>query len=124
MKEAKEDILVHQSCGNVFADLGLENAEELFLKANLLHQIKETIAKRKLTKAQMASKLALPQAKLSLLLRLDIDAFTTAELLHFLTCLDQDFEIVVRDKPSNPLRQDKKASIISNTPVALRSSAI
>jgi predicted XRE-type DNA-binding protein len=43
---------VHSSSGNVFADLGLPNSDELLIKAELAHQISELISERQLTQIE------------------------------------------------------------------------
>ncbi len=43
-----------ESCGNVFADLGLENADEMLAKSTLATMIRKIIRKRGLTQAQAA----------------------------------------------------------------------
>lgn len=43
-----------ESCGNVFADLGLENADEMLAKSTLAIMIRKIIKKRGLTQAQAA----------------------------------------------------------------------
>jgi predicted XRE-type DNA-binding protein len=54
-----EEIKVHSSSGNVFADLGLPNPEELLIKAELTHQISEIISTRQLTENEAAELLAI-----------------------------------------------------------------
>ena len=43
-----------ESCGNVFADLGLENADEMLAKSTLAIMIRKIIKKRGLTQVQAA----------------------------------------------------------------------
>jgi predicted XRE-type DNA-binding protein len=45
---------VHSSSGNVFADLGLANPDELMLKAELVDRIDDLISARQLTETEAA----------------------------------------------------------------------
>ncbi len=54
--------------GNVFADLGFEDAEELQLKAGLIHEIRQTITRRNLTQHEAARLAGIDQPALSKLL--------------------------------------------------------
>ena len=53
------------SSGNVFADLGLPDAETLLLKANLAVDIEEIVQRRRLTRAKAAKMLGLSQSELA-----------------------------------------------------------
>ena len=86
------------SSGNVFADLGLPDAEELDLKAELVYKISRTIADRGLTQTQAAEILGINQPKVSALLRGHQDGFSVERILRFLTALDHDVEIAVKPK--------------------------
>ena len=88
------------SSGNVFADLGFEYPEEELAKAQLVFQIVELVRARGLTQTASARLLALPQPKVSLLLRGQMAGFSTDRLIRLLNRLDQDVEIVVRAKAS------------------------
>ena len=79
--------------GNVFADLGFENAEQGLLKAHLTLQIYKIVKPRKLTQAQAASLLGIQQPHVSLLMRNRAGAFSVERLLEFLTVLGLDIEI-------------------------------
>jgi predicted XRE-type DNA-binding protein len=65
----KEEIEVYHGSGNVFADLGLPDAEERLAKAELARQILNIIAKRRLTQAKAAELLGIDQPKVSALTR-------------------------------------------------------
>lgn len=56
---------IEKGCTNVYADLGIENAEEMLVKAQLATKISEIIKRRKLTQVQAAELLGIPQPKLS-----------------------------------------------------------
>src|SRR4051812_23906327 len=87
---------IETSCGNVFADLGLKNPEELLAKAELMQRISEIIAERKLTQARAAKLLGVDQPKVSALLRGKLDGFSLDRLFRFLNALGRDVEITVR----------------------------
>jgi predicted XRE-type DNA-binding protein len=65
--DGKEIKITHGS-GNVFADLGLPDAEELQLKAGLIHEIRQTIARRNLTQREAARLAGIDQPALSKIL--------------------------------------------------------
>ena len=87
------------SSGNVFKDLGLPNPEELLAKAELVRQISEIIERRGLTQTAAAGLLGTTQPKVSDLLRGQLGGFSLERLIRFLTALDRDVEIVVRQTP-------------------------
>ena len=90
-----EDIEVYPSSGNVFADLGLPNSDELLIKAELAHQISERIAARQLTQSQAAELLGIDQPKVSALIRGKLTGFSIERLLRFLNTLGISVEIRV-----------------------------
>lgn len=85
--------------GNVFADLGLPDADELLVKAELVLQISRIIEEHGLTQVQAAEELGIDQPKVSSLLRGHLRGFSVERLTRFLNALGQDVEIVVRPKP-------------------------
>jgi predicted XRE-type DNA-binding protein len=90
-----EDLQVYASSGNVFADLGLPNADELLIKAELAHQISELISARKLTQMEAAELLGIDQPKVSALVRGKLSSFSTDRLFRFLNALGSNVEIRV-----------------------------
>src|SRR3954451_14329204 len=92
----KTDETIEPSSGNVFADLGLRNAEELVAKAELVQRISDIIAERKLTQARAAKLLGIDQPKVSSLLRGKLEGFSIDRLFRFLNALGRDVEISVR----------------------------
>jgi predicted XRE-type DNA-binding protein len=54
-----EQMQVNSSSGNVFADLGLANPDELMLKAELVNKIDELISARQLTETEAAELLGI-----------------------------------------------------------------
>jgi predicted XRE-type DNA-binding protein len=92
-------IEVLETSGNVFADIGLPNPEERLAKADLAIRIASTLRARRLTQARAARILKIDQPKVSRLLRGRLSGFSTERLMHFLTLLGRDIEIVVRTAP-------------------------
>ena len=96
----KETIEFEKSSGNVFADLGLPDAKEMYVKAVLAIKIMSLIKQRKLTEQEAAEMLHVTQARIAALNRGSLlKSFSIDALIGFLTKLDQDVEIVVKRKP-------------------------
>jgi predicted XRE-type DNA-binding protein len=99
MAKRKIKAPVVASSGNVFADLGLRNADEKQTKARLAFAINRIIASRNLSQAAAARCLAVNQPKISALLHYRLAGFSVERLMNFLTALDRDIEIVIRPRP-------------------------
>lgn len=81
--------------GNLFADLGLPNAEELGTKVRLGAAIHRILAKRGLTQAETAKVLGVNQPKVSALLGFKLEGFSVQRLMNFLTALEHDVVIQI-----------------------------
>nr|HEV7954549.1 helix-turn-helix transcriptional regulator [Candidatus Acidoferrales bacterium] len=99
-KAARNGVI--RSSGNVFADLGLPNADQELLKARLTFQIYSIINERGLTQAEAGKILGIPQPHVSALVRNRSGNFSVGRLIDFLTALGQDVEITV-----TPTRRDR-----------------
>lgn len=110
------------SSGNVFADLGLPNADELQAKAALASQIASIVAHRHLTQVEAARILGTRQPKVSDLLAGRLDGFSIERLIRYLNALDRDVQIVVSPKPRGrehaTLRVTGKSRAARSTDVA------
>lgn len=84
---------------NVYADLGMPDAEEMWVKAQLATNIGEIIKRRKLTQVQAAELLGITQPKLSGLLRGQFRGISETKMLECLTRLGRDIQIVVKSAP-------------------------
>ena len=85
---------------NIFADLGLENAEEMLVKAKLARQIYVCITDRQLSQIEAANILGIDQPKVSNLINGKLAAFSIERLFRFLNALDRDVEITIKAKSS------------------------
>jgi predicted XRE-type DNA-binding protein len=89
---------VTASSGNVFADLGLANAEELGTKVRLAASLNAILARRKLTQAEAARVLGVNQPKVSALKGYKLEGFSVERLMRFATALGQDVVIEIRPR--------------------------
>ena len=87
------------SSGNVFADLGLPNAEELQAKAALANQIAGIVTLVTSPKSRPLGILGTGQPKVSELLTGRLDGFSIERLIRYLNALDRDVQIIVSPKP-------------------------
>jgi predicted XRE-type DNA-binding protein len=89
------------SSGNVFADLGVPDAEAALVKSDLAAAIAAAIRQRGLTQAQAATLLGIDQSRVSRIIRGQLAHYTMDRLLRFLTLLDRDVTIVVGSEQRN-----------------------
>ncbi|MBR0867010.1 helix-turn-helix domain-containing protein [Bradyrhizobium diazoefficiens] len=97
MMSTKKKLPAHsRGTGNIFADLGLPNAEEHQLKAALVAQLKRLMAEREITQTDAAKLVEMKQPDLSKLLRGHFKLVSVEKLMRMLTAFDQDVEITVK----------------------------
>ena len=87
---------VTKGSGNVFADLGLPDAEDLQARTHLTHQIYNLIKAHGLNQPEAADLLRLKQPDVSALMNGKFAAFSVDRLLHLLVRLNQEVEIIIR----------------------------
>ena len=90
---------VEKGGGNVFADLGLPNAEDRLAKAELARKINEIISRRGLNQIDAAELLGIDQPRISALARGRLAGFSLERLVRFLNILGRDVRILVKPKP-------------------------
>ena len=106
-------IRVEKGSGNIFADLGLPDAERHFLKAQIVSEIYRLAKGRKLTQAQAGKLLGISQPEVSRMFKGNFREYSVDRLMGFLTAFDRDVEIVVR-----PRKKAGKGGSIIFTPKA------
>ncbi|MEO6841236.1 MAG: helix-turn-helix transcriptional regulator [Bradyrhizobium sp.] len=112
MMSTKKKLPTHEKgSGNIFADIGLPNAEEHQLKAALVVQLKRLIAERELTQIAAAKLIKMKQPDLSKLLRGDFRLVSVEKLMRMLTAFAQDVEITL--KPHRKRGQAGRITFIS-----------
>ena len=92
---------VTKSSGNVFRDLGFseDKSAELILKSSLLQALQETIKGRGWKQIEAAVQLGIDQGKISKLMGGQMVGFSIERLVHFLSLLGQDVEVIVHEAP-------------------------
>ncbi len=100
----KADAKVTRGSDNVFADLGLADAAEEALKADLASSIRQTIQKKGLTQAQTAELLGESQPNVSMIVGGKLRPFSADRLMKHLTALGKDVELRIKDAPKSRSR--------------------
>ena len=86
--------------GNVFADLELEDADELFLRAQLGYYVYKILEVRQLKQREIGTLLGIAQPDVSHLMNGHYSRFTTDKLLGFLQRLD--WKVTIHIEPHQP----------------------
>lgn len=93
-----EELLVQESSGNVFQDIGLKNPEIYQAKAEIARQIGKLIEARGLSQQKAAEILGVDQPKVSALLHGRLSGFSYERLLKFLMRLNCEIQIVIKPR--------------------------
>ena len=94
-KRIIEGVEVQRSSGNVFADLGLRDAEKLKIKTELVVEIRKAMRTLGLNQQQAAKRMGIPQPKVSAMMRGDFTNLSERKLMDCLNRLGYDIEIRV-----------------------------
>jgi predicted XRE-type DNA-binding protein len=104
----KRDTTVIRGSGNIFADLGLPDADEHMLKARLVMYIGERINELALTQQAAAKRMGVKQPDVSRILRGHFAGFSLDRLFALTIALGSDVEIKVRRAANDEDRKDRK----------------
>ena len=89
-----------EGSGNVFADLGLDNSDELFARAKIGFHVYQILKRKKLAQREIAALLGIKQPEVSHLMNGHFSRFTTDKLLDFLKRLER--KVTIRISPHKP----------------------
>ena len=103
-KRIIDGIEVQRSSGNVYADLGLPDAEKLKIKTGLVIEIRRAIRRLGLTQQEAAKCMGVTQPKVSDMMRGDFSNLSERKLMDCLSRLGYDIEIKVRPVSKRPGR--------------------
>jgi len=95
-KQIIEGVEVLSGSDNVFADLGLPDAEKLKIKTGLVIEIRKAMRALGLTQQAAAQRMGIPQPKVSGMMRGDFTNLSERKLMDCLNRLGYDIEIKVR----------------------------
>mgnify|MGYP000396507352 FL=1 len=95
-KRVISGIEVRRSSGNVYADLGLPDAEKLKIKSGLVIQIRKAMRRLDLTQQAAAKRMGITQPKVSDMMRGDFSNLSERKLMDCLNRLGFDIEIKVK----------------------------
>jgi predicted XRE-type DNA-binding protein len=95
-KRKIEGIEIETSSGNVFADLGLADAEKLKIKSGLVIEISRAVRRLGLTQEEAGRRMGIAQPKVSAMMRGDFANLSERKLMECLNRLGYDIEIKVR----------------------------
>jgi predicted XRE-type DNA-binding protein len=109
----KTKSIIHESSGNVFADIGLPNADVHLLKAQIISELYRLCTAKKLSQTKTSVLLGISQPEVSRMFNGHFSEYSVERLMKFLTVFARDIEIVVR-----PTKPHSKAGKIRFTPEA------
>ena len=95
-KRIIDGIEVQRSSGNVYADLGLPDAEKLKIKTGLVIEIRKAMRQLRLTQQAAAKRMGINQPKVSNMMRGDFSNLSERKLMDCLNRLGYDIEIKVK----------------------------
>lgn len=90
-----EKVEIHESSGNVFTDLELKNADELYARAHIGIEVLRILEKRKLKQKEIGNLLDIRQSEVSHLMNGHFHRFSEGKLLGFLKKLDREITLVI-----------------------------
>ena len=96
-----QGVSIESSSGNVFADLGLAEPEELKTKLILAVRLNERIKVLGLKQADLAQRLGIAQPNVSALQNYRLDNFSSEKLLEFFNAIGYDVDLLIRPAPSS-----------------------
>lgn len=98
--------------GNIFADLGLEDSEEMVARSDLMSEVVRMIRKSDLPQKEIAVILGISAPKVSALMAGKINDFSTDTLMQYLTLLGCNVEIRVRVLPQRRISRHVKRGVM------------
>ena len=94
----RNSIEVHESGPNIFADLGLPDADTHFLKAQIVSELHRLAHEQELTQTATGALLGISQPEVSRMFKGRFREYSVERLIGFLTAFNKDVEIIVKDR--------------------------
>lgn len=93
-----QEPIFEESSGNVFADLGLKDADEIFMRGKIGIQVIRILKQRNLKQREVSQLLGIPQPEVSHLMNGEFQRFSEGKLLLFLKRLDREITLHLRSR--------------------------
>lgn len=106
-----EESIFEQSSGNVFADLGLEDAEELFTRGKIGIEVLRLLKQRNLKQREISDLLGISQPEVSHLMKGEFQRFSEGKLLIFLKRLDTEITLHLRSRHGGKSAEETVVSL-------------
>jgi predicted XRE-type DNA-binding protein len=110
--DTEQNIEFEIGSGNVFADIGFDNAEEMLLKSELVRQINKTIKGRVLTSIQARELLNLDEEVFANLNKGRLTELTLENLFRYLNILGRDLEVVLKPRSTSNSQGKLKVTVM------------
>ena len=96
---SKTDKRITKSSGNVFTDLGFEQAEaeNLLVRSKLMAAIKEYVESEGITQAEAAKRFHVAQSRISEIYQGKIDLFSVDKLINMLARVGRHVEFTIHE---------------------------
>jgi predicted XRE-type DNA-binding protein len=107
--DPEQNIEFELSSGNVFSDIGFDNAEEMLLKSELVRQINKIINGSPLQSKEL---LDLDEKILTNLSRGKLTELTIESLFRYLNILGRDLEVVLKPQSTSNSQGKLKVTVI------------
>lgn len=95
---------IYASDPNIFAELGLPDADNHFLKAQIVAELYRLTQRAKMTQARAGAFMGISQPEVSRLFKGNFREYSMERLIGFLTAFDQDVEIVAKPRVKDSVR--------------------
>lgn len=118
MSDKKEKLQITED--NIFADLGLENPEELLVRSELLSEVSRLIKASKLSQKEIAKILDISQPKVSMLVSGKLSAFSTDTLMRYLRLLGCNIEISLKPRRRISRAMNRGRMIVRRNTLSIR----
>jgi predicted XRE-type DNA-binding protein len=98
-KKSMDRTVFEESSGNIFADLGFDDADEMLMRGKIGIQVVRLLRERNVKQREAAELLGVSQPEVSHLMKGEFQRFSEGKLLTFLKRLDT--EITLHIRPQN-----------------------
>lgn len=107
-----EEVVFEIGSGNVFADIGVADAEEMLVKADLVHVIIDIVERSGWTQKKAAAVLGIAESEMSDIMNGKLRRFSRERLERYLNALGMDIRIQVVPLPAGKQRAGVSVEVL------------